>query len=105
MTTDAELRTRVRLFFPPITIMLVSIPLVLQMIPRNRIYGVRVREAMGSDAAWYAANRIGGIALIAASMIWLLAAIYAPARYVTAIGMAAVLLTVAFLFVSQGWSA
>ena len=35
--------------------------MVLQMIPRNRIYGVRVREAMGSDAAWYAANRIGGI--------------------------------------------
>ena len=105
VTTDsAEFRARLRLFFPPITLILVSIPLILSLIPRNHIYGFRVREAMASDAAWYPANRIGGIALVCASLIWLAAASYAPRRYVTVIGMAAVLLAIALLMVSQGWS-
>lgn len=105
MTADnAEARARLRLFFPPITIILVSIPLILNMIPRNNIYGFRTHEAMASDAAWYPANRIGGVALVGASLIWLVAATYAPRRYVTAIGVAAVLLIIALLVVSQGWS-
>jgi uncharacterized membrane protein len=105
MTSDhAEARARLRLFFPPITLILVSIPLILKMVPRNQIYGFRTHEAMASDAAWYPANRLGGIALIGASLIWLAAATYAPRRYVTAIGVAAVLLIIGLLVVSQGWS-
>lgn len=95
MTTEA--RPRVRLFFPPVTIILVCIPLILGMIPRNGIYGVRTRAAMASDAAWYAVNRSGGIVLIGASAVWLVAAAYAPPRYVPVIGIAAVLL--AFLII------
>ena len=56
---NAAARARLRLFFPPITMILVSIPLILNLIPRNSIYGFRTHEAMASDAAWYPANRIG----------------------------------------------
>jgi uncharacterized membrane protein len=104
MTGDDEARARIRVFFPPITLILVSIPLVLNMIPPNRMYGVRVRDAGASDAAWYLVNRLGGLAMIVAGIIWFVAAIYAPRRYVSAIGTAVVLLTVVLLFVSQGWS-
>jgi uncharacterized membrane protein len=101
---DAEARARIRLFFPPITILLVCLPLLFNLIPRNRWYGVRVREAMASDAAWYAVNRLGGMALIAACLIWLAAAAYAPRQYVKPIGVGAILLTLAILVVTQRWT-
>ena len=103
-TADAEARARIRLFFPPITIILVCLPLLFDLIPRNRWYGVRVREAMASEAAWYAVNRLGGMALMSACLIWLAAAIYAPRQYVKPIGVGAVLLTLAILVVTQGWT-
>jgi hypothetical protein len=96
-TSDAEAKARIRLFLPPITIILVCLPLLFDLIPRNRWYGVRLREAMGSDAAWYAANRLGGMTLIGACLIWLAAATYAPRQYVKPIGIAAMLLTLVFL--------
>jgi formate hydrogenlyase subunit 3/multisubunit Na+/H+ antiporter MnhD subunit len=99
----AETRARIRLFFPPLTIILVCLPLVFDLIPRNRWYGVRVREAMASDRAWYAANRIGGVALIGACLIWLVAAVYAP-RYVKPIGVLAVLFTFLLLAATRGWT-
>ena len=104
MTTDADARARIRLFLPPITIILVCIPLILKMIPRNGLWGVRTHETMVSDAAWYPANQIGGIALVGACLIWIASAIYAPRRYVTPIGVGTVLLVIALLFISQGWS-
>jgi hypothetical protein len=102
--SEADRRARIRLFFPPITIILICLPLVFEVIPRNRWYGVRVREAMGSDAAWYAINRLGGLALIGAALAWLCAAAYAPPRYVQPIGIAAIVLTLAILVVTQGWT-
>jgi hypothetical protein len=45
-TEDAEARARIRLFFPPATIALICVPFVFGLIPRNRWYGVRVRDAM-----------------------------------------------------------
>jgi hypothetical protein len=103
-TADEEARERIRLFFPPITIMLVCLPLLFGLIPRNRWYGVRVREAMTSDAAWYAVNRTGALALIGACLVWVAAATYAPRKYVKAIGVAAVLLTLLMLAATQRWT-
>ena len=57
---DAAARARIRSFLAPITIMVVSIPMVLNLFPRNWLYGIRTRETMASDAAWEAANRLGG---------------------------------------------
>jgi hypothetical protein len=105
MTTgDAEARARIRLFFPPLTIILVCLPLALRLIPQNPWYGVRVREAYASDTSWYAVNQVGGLALIGASLVWLGAAAYAPRRYVKAIGVVTVLLTLVLLAVTRGWT-
>jgi uncharacterized membrane protein len=104
MTEDAEARARIRSFLPPITMIILSIPMLFDVLPRNWLYGVRTRETMASDAAWVAGNRLGGIALIAASVFWILAAIYLPRPYVKPVGIAAVLLAFAVLFITQGWS-
>jgi hypothetical protein len=103
-TSDAEARAHVRGFLPPIMIMLVCLPLLFGLVPRNRWYGVRVREAVASDAAWHAVNRVGGMALIGACLIWLAAASYAPREYVKPIGVVAIVLTIALLVVTQGWT-
>ncbi len=39
---------------------LLSIPLILRRIPRNRYYGIRVRKAFVSDRNWYEINAYGG---------------------------------------------
>jgi hypothetical protein len=85
-------------------IVLVSLPTALGLIPRNGLYGIRVREAFASDASWYAINRLGSLALIGACLVWLAAAAYAPRRFVKPIGIAAVLLTFAILVLTQGWT-
>jgi hypothetical protein len=104
ISTDAEARAQIRLFFPPITIILVCLPLLFDLIPRNRWYGIRVREAMASDAAWYAVNRLGAVAMIGASLIWLAAGAYAPRRYMNPIGVGAILLTLTILVVTERWT-
>lgn len=103
-TGDAEARTRIRSFFPPATIILLSIPLLLNIVPRNWMYGVRTRETMASDAAWEAGNRLGAIALIGAAVVWILAATYLPRAYVKPVGLATLLIAVVLLFITQGWS-
>jgi cadmium resistance protein CadD (predicted permease) len=89
---------------PPLLIIFVSIPLVLGWIPRNGFYGIRVREAFASDASWYAINRLGSIALVGACLVWMAAAAYAPRQFVKPIGIAAVVLALAVLVLTQGWT-
>jgi len=101
---DAEARAQIRQFMPPLMIIFVSLPLVFGLIPRNGFYGIRVREAFASDASWYAINRLGSIALVGACLVWMAAAAYAPRRFVKLIGIAAILLTLAVLVVTQGWT-
>jgi uncharacterized membrane protein len=47
-------------FFPSTFVGLMSIPLVLALIPRNRFYGIRMRKTLADDRVWYSANRFGG---------------------------------------------
>jgi hypothetical protein len=103
-TADPEARAQVRQFMAPLTIILVSIPLVLGLIPRNGFYGIRVREEFASDASWYAVNRLGSIGIVGACLIWMAAAAYAPRPLVKPIGIGAVLLTLAVLILTQGWT-
>lgn len=39
---------------------LISLPLVLRMIPMNRVYGVRTKKAFASNRNWYRINAYGG---------------------------------------------
>ena len=81
---------------PPIVLISVSIPLILKMIPRNRMYGFRVPKTLASDAVWYPANQVSGVALLAAGIVWAAAAMGAvPQRYATATGVTAVGVAVA----------
>ena len=101
---DAEARARIRSFMPPITLIVVAILMISNVFPRNWLLGVRTRETMSSDAAWVAGNRIGGLALIGASVLWLVAAAYLPPRLAKPVGVAAVVVVTVLLFVTQGWS-
>jgi hypothetical protein len=101
-TSESHARARIRAFFYPLTIILICIPLVFELIPRNPWYGVR--DAFASDVNWYAINRLGGVGVIAACVVWLWAAVYAPPRYVKAIGVTAILLALAILTITQGWT-
>ena len=46
-------------------------PLVLGMVPPNRVYGVRTRRTLADAGRWYAVNRVGGWCLLAASLGYL----------------------------------
>ncbi|HAM51349.1 MAG TPA: hypothetical protein DCP92_11925 [Nitrospiraceae bacterium] len=57
---------------PAILILLFSIPLVLGVVPRNRVYGIRTCKTLSDDSIWYRANRFGGWALIISCLFYLL---------------------------------
>jgi uncharacterized membrane protein len=56
---------------PSLLIFLASVPLVLGVVPRNRVYGIRTRKTLSDDSIWYRANRFGGWALIISSCLYL----------------------------------
>jgi uncharacterized membrane protein len=55
---------------PAFALFIVSIPLGLGLIPRNRFYGFRTRRTVADDAAWYPVNRFAGFAIMIASAIY-----------------------------------
>jgi uncharacterized membrane protein len=47
-----------------------SVPLIVGIVPRNRLYGFRVPATLGDDRVWYAINRrVGAEMLIAGSAL------------------------------------
>jgi uncharacterized membrane protein len=46
-----------------------SIPLILNAVPPNGIYGFRTRQTLGNRELWFRANRFAGYALFIASAI------------------------------------
>lgn len=65
----------------PIINILVSLPLVLKLVPLNRWYGFRTRKTMSNEDVWYEANYKGGVGLIVASVIALLARMLIMQRF------------------------
>ena len=43
-----------------ILFILISLPLINEKIPKNPIYGFRIRKALSSDENWYKINAYGG---------------------------------------------
>ena len=58
-------------FVPAILILLLASPLILGLIPRNRVYGVRTSKTLADDRVWHHANRYGGWALLLSSVVYL----------------------------------
>jgi len=50
-------------------IFLLGIPLVLKLVPPNRIYGFRTRTTLSQPDLWYRANVFAGYALILAAAV------------------------------------
>ncbi|MGA8809480.1 MAG: SdpI family protein [Thermoanaerobaculia bacterium] len=55
---------------PAAIFFVLSLPLVLGLIPRNRLYGFRTARTMASDATWFRVNRFAGICIMIASAIY-----------------------------------
>jgi len=48
---------------------LLAVPLILKKVPRNGIYGFRVKATLEDDVVWYEANAYFGRAFLAASLL------------------------------------
>ena len=78
----------------------------MSRIPRNGFYGFRTPYTLSSDQVWYRANRISGLALLAAGLFWLALGIVLPllmpslqaAQLVTWYGLASLGVAVAVSF-------
>ncbi len=57
---------------PAILILIASLPLVIGIVPRNRVYGIRTCKTLSDDNIWYPANRFGGWALIISCLFYIL---------------------------------
>lgn len=56
----------------PVVIILLSVPLVLRLVPRNYLYGLRTsRTLFTTEEVWYRQNVIGGIVMILVGVVWL----------------------------------
>jgi uncharacterized membrane protein len=65
-------------FIPAIIILVAALPLILALIPPNRVYGVRIPEIMDDPQLWYQVNRYGGWALLVSSLLYLVVAAIFP---------------------------
>jgi uncharacterized membrane protein len=50
-------------------VFVLCIPLVLKLIPPNRLYGFRTRKTLSSPEIWYPANVFSGYALMIAAAV------------------------------------
>jgi uncharacterized membrane protein len=46
-----------------------AVPLILQKVPINCVYGFRTRKTMANAATWYKANRFFGCGLVVAALV------------------------------------
>lgn len=55
----------------PVVLVVVAVPLILNKVPPNGLYGFRTPKTLSSPAVWYPANRRSGIyfALAGAAML------------------------------------
>ena len=63
---------------PAIIFLVVSIPLALNLIPRNVGIGIRTPKTLASDEAWYSANSYAGKVLFVSSVIYFAIAAMLP---------------------------
>ena len=50
-------------------VMVISAPLALGIVPRNRYYGFRVAKTLASDEVWHLANKLAGRLMTLSSII------------------------------------
>ena len=92
-----------------IVLIVVSIPLALGWVPRNRLYGFRVPATLRTDAVWYAINRrFAREAIVVGAVLAVLAASLDAAGFDTRAARAianVALLGSLLLMTVRGWRA
>lgn len=72
-------RKRAQLIASCLLFMIISIPLILEVVPPNGIYGFRTAATQSSPAIWYQANAFMGWALLISAAISAMALLILPA--------------------------
>lgn len=65
-------------FVPAVLFFAAAIPLILGLIPPNRVYGIRTSKTLSDESVWYDANRYGGWAIVLSSTAYLAVAKAVP---------------------------
>jgi len=66
-------------FFIPASLMLVfALPLILGIVPPNRLYGIRTAETLADEQRWYQVNQYAGWVLSGSSLLYLSVAMFFP---------------------------
>jgi hypothetical protein len=68
----------ISMFVPATVIAILALPLALNLVPPNRIYGYRTTSTLANRGLWFRINRVAGLALIAASAVALSLYLYHP---------------------------
>lgn len=66
------------MFVPATLIAILALPLALNVVPPNRIYGYRTTSSLANRELWFRINRVAGLTLIAASAVALSIYLYQP---------------------------
>ena len=57
----------------PVLMILLGLPLIFRMVPRNYLYGTRSRRTLWTDEeTWYRQNMITGVVMVGGGVIWLI---------------------------------
>jgi uncharacterized membrane protein len=63
---------------PALLLLVAGLPLVLGMVPPNRLYGFRTRKTLSDDGVWYRVNRFAGWAAMLAGGMYGVVALERP---------------------------
>lgn len=56
----------------PMILILLGLPLIFRMVPRNYLYGMRSpRTLWTTEEAWYRQNTITGVVMVGIGVLWL----------------------------------
>ena len=56
----------------PVIMIALGAPLILRLVPRNYLYGMRVpRTLWTTEETWYRQNTITGVAMVLIGVVWL----------------------------------
>lgn len=63
---------------PALLFFIAAVPLIIGLVPRNRFYGVRTLKTLSDDRIWYSVNRLAAVALMVASSVYGIVAVFLP---------------------------
>lgn len=98
---------RAALLFADLAILLVSVPMILQLVPPNPLYGFRTPRTLANPGIWYRANLFAGWALaiaaaVGASLVWLAPVDVVPAPFGVAFFLVPIAIALLASFVALG---